>query len=249
MLLLGMDTETTGLDTTSDRIIELGLVVWDVPSCSPIDIYTSFIKPPPEFFPLKPEVKEVTGIQEKWLQDYGRELPQVMDYVQKMIFNRYEIEYIVAHNGEGYDKPLTMAELARHGIENHSFGSIPWLDTRTDIPYDKPPDSFKLKHLALDAGFINPFPHRAVYDVSTTLKVLSRHDIFKVIEQSKIPWVVMRACVDYNDRQLAKDMRYSWENLGDKKYPKFWVKKIRQNMVDHEIKACLEKGFKAARIE
>lgn len=249
MLLLGTDLETTGLSVKEDRIIEIGAVVWDTEEDAPLDLYTSFIRPPDQFLPLSQEVRDVTGIKDEWLVKYGRELSQVMGQMQAFIFNKYEIEYIVAHNGEDYDRPLLFSELDRLGVTEHSFRSIPWLDTKKDIPHEKRPDSNKLKHLALDQGFINPFPHRAFSDVMTMMKVLSRFDIHKVIEESKVPWIVVRAMVSYDDRQLAKDLRYSWEVLGDKSYPKFWVKKIRATQLPQEEAAAADKGFKIGRIE
>jgi hypothetical protein len=37
---------------------------------------------------------------------------------------------------------------------------------------------------------------------------------------------------------LAKKQRFSWEKIGDKTYPKWWVKKIKANKFDEEKKAC-----------
>ena len=103
----------------------------------------------------------------------------------------------------------------------------------------------KLKYMAADFGFINPFPHRAQYDVLTMLKVLSHFDIYKVLELSKVPMIVISARVDYDDKQKAKDRKYSWEKVGDKTYPKRWVKMIRENEFEKEQK---ESPFKISRM-
>jgi oligoribonuclease (3'-5' exoribonuclease) len=36
MKLLGIDLETTGLDVTKDRIIEIGMVLWETDTQTPI---------------------------------------------------------------------------------------------------------------------------------------------------------------------------------------------------------------------
>ena len=114
---------------------------------------------------------------------------------------------------------------------------LPWIDTRVDLPHKFEPESHKLKHLATDYGFINPFPHRALTDCLTMLKICSNFTFEEILEYRSIPWVVIRADVSYNDRQLAKDARFSWEKLGEKNYPKCWVKKIKINKLEELRKA------------
>ena len=242
MIVIGYDVETTGLDTAKDRIIEVGAVVWDTEQALPIDIYSSFVAGV-EILPEHMAALEINGIKPGWLS-YGRLLKTVFKEIEEMA-GLYDAEYIVAHNGEGYDKPITDAECARHGI---TFPQLPWIDTRYDLPFEKEPSSRSLNHLALDQGFINPFAHRAVFDVLTMLRVMSKYDFNKIVERSKIPWVVARALVDYDNREKAKELRFSWENIGDKKYPKCWVKRIKEDLLEAEQKKADEKGFKVVRL-
>lgn len=233
MRILGLDFETTGFDTKNDRIIEIGAVLYETDEKKVIHGYGCYIHEE-NYNPLSKEIIRVTGITDDILKEFGRSpfsaLKQLNDYTLGA-----NVRYIVAHNGENFDKPFLYSELARHGL-SQSLTELPWIDTRNDIPFDVEPDSRKLKHLALDAGFINPFPHRAQYDVLTMLKVLEQHDFQKIVEYSKIPWITVRAYVDYDKRELAKEKRYSWENLGDKKYSKCWVKRIKENQLENERK-------------
>lgn len=249
MIVLGYDLETTGLDTQTDRIIEVGAVIWDTEKNVPIEIYSQFVKPDPSVLPLKEEIINLTGISDEYIEALGVDTITVMAHIQGMC-TRHKVEYIIAHNGEGYDKPLTYAELSRCGIGgDFCLRILPWVDTRSDLPFKIEPSSRRLMHLAGEHGFLNPFSHRAVFDVLTMLKVMSHYDFNEVAAQSKIPWATARALVGYEDREKAKEMRFSWEKIGEKTYTKMWVKKIRENQVEKEQAAAEAKGFKIIRIE
>ncbi len=236
--LLGLDLETTGLDTSKEAITEMGLVLWDGDKHRPIaiedrffwDDYVEQMTAPAE---TQAMMERVSGIQIPMLKEFGMPTDVQLAWLSTYCI-AHQVDYIVAHNGENYDRPLLSATLARVGLKAEPFRAIPWIDTKNDLPFIEEPDSRKLKHLALDCGFINGFPHRAVTDVLTMLKVLSHYPLPEVIEFSKIPLITVRILVEYADRQAAKDLRYSWEKIGDKTYPKCWVKKIRANALEAE---------------
>lgn len=249
MRILGLDLETTGLDTAQDRITEIGLVLWDAKDSRPLVTVGAFYYDPSYEEKFTPEVTQMMGdlcgITPEMLREFGTSPKANLEWLDKFC-HQHRVEAVVAHNGENYDKPLLMAELSRNGVAADFFRSLHWIDTRQDLPWEKEPSSRRLTHLAADSGFINPFEHRAVFDVLTMLKVLSQYDIATVIENSKIPFITVRAMVGYADRQLAKDQRYSWEKLGEKTWQKSWVKKIRENQFELEKQKC---QFEVVRIE
>lgn len=246
MRLLGLDFETTGLDHQKDRITEMGACLWDVEMKRPLMTVGVFMHE--EGFPsLSPEIVRLTGLTDDILREFGTAPKANFDWLESFV-SKHKVDYVVAHNGENFDKPFLLAELARHCVDSAQLRILPWIDTRTDIPFPSEPDSRRLRHLALDCGFINPFEHRAVFDVLTMLKVLSHYPIEQVIEYQKIPWAVVRAVVSYDNRELAKKQRYSWEKVGDKNYPKWWVKKVKETQLQAEIEACKQAGFVAARV-
>jgi DNA polymerase-3 subunit epsilon len=248
MIVLGYDVETTGLDTQKDSIVEVGAVVWDTEQKLPIQIYSSFVSGV-KILPEHKTAMDINGIKPEWLS-FGKPLNTVFNEIAEM-GSLHNVQYIVAHNGEGYDKPITIAEIDRlpGSIASSFFKATPWLDTRYDLPFETEPKSRSLNHLIADHGFLNPFAHRAVFDVLAMLKLMGMYDFNKILEQSKIPWIITRALVDFDNKEKAKEMRFSWENIGDRKFPKMWIKKIRENLLEVEQKKAEEKNFKIVKIE
>jgi DNA polymerase III alpha subunit (gram-positive type) len=249
MRLLGLDFETTGLDTAQDRVTEIGLCLWDAPKKRPITTYSIFLHDKQMEERFTPEtvdmMERLCGITPELLREFGQDPAKNFAWMADYCRN-HGVDYIVAHNGENFDKPFLEKELTRHSVIGSHLRETPWLDTKQDIPHPTPPDSNKLKHLALDAGFINPFAHRAVFDVLTMMRVLSNYPLDEVIAYSKVPFVTVRAVVSYDDRELAKKERYSWEKIGEKTYPKCWVKRIKADKLAEEQAKC---KFQVVRLE
>lgn len=252
MRLLGLDFETTGLDTSSERIVEIGLCLWEVETKRPIVTLGLFLKDDGikariQDKDVQAMMERVSGITPAMLEEFGTDATMNFQWMDKFV-ERHKPDYVVAHNGENFDKPIMLAELKRLGVPADDLRAIPWIDTKTDIPFANEPDSRKLKHLAADHGFINPFAHRAAFDVLTMLRVLSNYPIQDVLAYQKIPFVVMRAMVSYDDREKAKAERYSWEKIGDEVFPKCWVKKVKENYLQQEMDAAKKRGFEIVKI-
>lgn len=253
MRLLGFDAESTGLDTSTDRITEIGLCLWEVETKRPLVALGFFLQD--EELLKKARIPEtaqmmdrVCGITPDLLEEFGTTAKENFVWLDRFV-QKHKPDYLVAHNAEGFDKPLLYSELKRHGLSESALYKIPFIDTRTDIPFASEPDSRKLKHLAADHGFVSPWAHRALFDVMTMLRILSNYDIKDVLEYQKIPFVTTRAIVSYDQRQLAKDMRFSWEKIGDKTFPKAWVKRIKLNLLVQEQKQAQGKGFEIVVID
>lgn len=225
MLFLGVDFETTGLDLKNDRITEVGAVLWDTDRKSPVEIFSSFMydKSYPE---LTPEITELTGITKDDLLERGFQPTIVFSTLLSLMD---KADFVLAHNGTNFDRPMFEAEMTRGTLIPKD--DVAWIDTSVDIPYPKKISTRKLSYLAVEHGFINPFPHRALFDVMTMLKVASFYDTQEIVRLSLSPSMTIRAVVSYDDRKLASERGYRWNAE-----MKFWLKTIKQCQLDNEIK-------------
>ena len=105
------------------------------------------------------------------------------------------VAFIVAHNGISFDKPIFYANATRWDMTAPL--ELPWADTMIDIPYDPSIQTKKLSYLAAEHGFLNPFPHRAVFDVMTMLKMIQDYDMEWLLKLSKEPLVTLIAATTH----------------------------------------------------
>lgn len=248
MLLLGLDLETTGKDVKVDQIIELGAVLWDTEKNSPVLILSEMVWYDGIWdgaSSTKEDIEKITKISYKELQSFGSHPKDVLNKLESIMRpNRFRpnIVAIVAHNGNEFDKPLLLNNLKKWGIE---LPDIPWIDTMNDVPYDTSIQARKLTYLAAEHSFINPFAHRAVFDVLTMFKVLSFYDIDWIIKLSKEPSITLIANTvpPWQDggksNEEAKSKGFRWNG-------KAWAKIIRESQLASE-KANTTIGFKEIR--
>ena len=235
MLFLGVDFETTGLSMENDRITEVGAVLWDTDRKAPLKVLSQYVydKDYPE---LTPEITQLTGITQGDLLKYGRLPGQVLP---ELISLMDEADFVVAHNGTNFDRPMLEAHMQRLGIMYKD--DVAWIDSSTDVNYPKSISVRKLSYLATEHGFLNPFPHRALFDVMTMLKIISCYDTNEIVNLSKSPNITIRAHVSYDDRALASGRGYRWNPEN-----KMWLKTVKELFLASEI---AEAPFKVIIIE
>ncbi len=234
MYWLGVDFETTGLDTSKERITEVGAVLWDCKEKIPLSMFNALIfdETMPE---LSSEITEITGLKTETLKRWGSAPKET---IQSLTGLMEHADYVVAHNGTNFDKPLYGHECNRWGVQ----ASVkPWIDSSVDVPYGPRIATRKLVHLAAEHNFLNPFAHRAVFDVLTMFKVLSQYDHEEIVRYANSPNITVRAVVTYEDRAKASSKGYRWN--ADAKH---WIKTIKDFQVEKEIKEC---NFKVVQIE
>ncbi len=158
--LLILDTETTGLDASRDRIMELALLRVDVDlgtglPLGTVDVYDGLEDPG---MPIPPEIQELTGISDDMVR--GHKLDE-----QRVAAMLAGADLVIAHNA-GFDRPFVEARLAQ-------FAQLPWACSFADLDWKKEGrGSAKLTQLALDLGWFYD-AHRAEMDCHALLAVLA----------------------------------------------------------------------------
>jgi len=217
MIICGLDFETTGLSPQTDRVIEIGLVLWDTDLHAPVALYGSLVRSEVK---VPKEVTTINNITDDMLQKYGvaqdAALCTVSGWMKKS-------EAACAHNGTGFDKLFYEQWCLR---EKKPFeNTFLWIDTCIDLgaPIGR------LIHAAAERGFVNPFPHRAVTDVLTMLRILDYYDANEVVRQARIPNVTVQALVNYDDREKAKARGYHWN--GETRQ---WLRAVKEDQLEKE---------------
>lgn len=214
-ILLGIDVETSGLDPENDRVIEVGAVMFDWETKMPMQILSELVDPGMDMttasdqFELSEEITAITGITSEALQNYGAYERDVLVRLDAM---SHHADYYVAHNGNTFDRLFVEASYRRHSM---TMLMRPWLDTMVDIKFHESIKTRNLHHLGADNQTLNPFRHRAVFDVLTMFKVMEHYDLAAIVARSQEPMVYVRAFVSYEENQKAKDFSFRW-NAGRK---------------------------------
>lgn len=157
--VLVLDTETTGLEHSSCRIIELALLRVDVDRrtgqpVGPVQVYDGLEDPGQ---PIPPEVQKITGIDESMVA--GQKLDEAL--IAEMLTG---VDLVIAHNA-GFDRPFMEARLP-------AFADKDWACSFADIDWKKlGHGSSKLESLALANGRFYD-AHRAEMDCHALLAVL-----------------------------------------------------------------------------
>jgi len=249
-----VDFETTGLDTTTARPIEMGLQLVDSDTWD-IKAEGNYLLWDTSYPPIPAEITKITGITEEVLRREGRSLDYAFaDFTARtMHLNDWAIDETIAYNAE-YDENIFRAECARKkhssALEAELLDQASWLCAMKDVEENYKFKCWKLSHLALDHGVsIDPKGlHRALADVDLTRRMLKEigTTALKMAEFKRIPHVTVQALIPapFEDggkgRDLAVARGYSWERPrgSQEKFPKAWVKKVKQNKYNDEVAEC-----------
>lgn len=232
MKILGFDVETTGLNPDTDRVTEVGAVLFNCEEHAPVRITGYLVK---SDIPVSAEITKLTGITQSMIDEDGIASRGALEGVLRQAKSA---SFFCAHNAD-FDRGFLQAWCKREGLE---MPGIPWIDTRTDLEsaaYSRG-KSASLKYLCADHNFLYP-AHRAVSDVLAMLQLLDMYDINKIVERARTPNISVRAVVDYDSRLLAKEAGFFW--VPERKR---WEMKLKET----ELAALKEKvSFSVVQIQ
>lgn len=168
-LIAGLDIETTGLkQPDGHRIIELALVVYDLDTKAEKGRYETRINP---MRGIDPSAQAVHKISIDDLAD----APLWEKVATKISALISKCEFIVAHNGIGFDLPFVWGEFLRVGVEMPRVKVVDtMLQARWATPDGAVPNLGALC-FASDVHYDKALAHGATYDVSVMMECFFKH--------------------------------------------------------------------------
>lgn len=214
--LLILDTETTGVDPATDRMIELGAVLFDAVLGVPIEA-RSFLLPSDDNAAEPINRIPAAAVREPWTIERQHVRPILEHLIRRGEKVRGET-LLVAHS----------ADFDRQWLEAPDAPLGRWICSYRDASWPRVPGetgSLSSIALAYDVGIVRA--HRALEDCLTLAAVLARvheieHGLEAWIARALEPKTEVIACVSYADREKAKSAGFRWDPER-----KLWVRPVR----------------------
>ncbi|QIG71342.1 putative DNA polymerase III epsilon subunit protein [Rhizobium phage RHph_TM40] len=198
-----IDTETTGLDSKKDSIINLGIVNIEVDDDGNIyrvvEGYNGFEQPR---YPIPPHITDITGITDDLVKGHKFDY----DKVNKMLDAS---DLVIAHNA-GFDRPFVDDKFT-------SSTEKIWACSLEDVPWKAYNfGSKRLIDIAIHFGFYYN-AHRAISDVMALVHILSKKldgttmmsHMLDSISKSYVMIYALEA--PFETKDLLKAKRYKWD--------------------------------------
>lgn len=205
-----IDTETSDLDSTRGKIIEIGIVAfeYDPATGQPIRVIDSYGGLEDPGCPLSAEVTAITGITDEMVA--GKRIDETR--VTALIT---DASIVVAHNAE-FDRPF---------LENRfpAFDGLPWGCSMIDVDWTAETiGSRKLDYIAFRMGLFFD-AHRAEEDCHALLEILAQplpvsgHPAFKALldRLPQVGYTLFALNSPFATKDLLKARKYRWD--GDRK--------------------------------
>jgi len=189
-----LDTETTGLNPDVDRTIEVAVMLFDVKHAQSVASFSSLIKGE-----ASNAAEQINGIPPAMLPE-AREAERVWACVRWII---EPAQVVIAHNSE-FDRKFT-PELDK-----------PWVDSENDIAWPGRARGGSLVQLALSLGLGVASAHRAMADVDTLARILTRlaemgHDLEPVLVRAMRPKVRCHSLAPFEQKDVVKAAGFRWD--------------------------------------
>lgn len=233
-----LDTETTGFDEHTCKIIELAMVKFDFSPDGRIfrvqDEYDEFNDPGA---PIPPEIVSLTGITDEMVAGQRIDPADVTRFLDGTAL-------LIAHNA-GFDRRFTEAHL-------DGFAQMPWACSQTQVDWRAAGyESSKLEYLAYRAGFFYT-GHRAISDCLAGLHLLAtplpdgERPFAELLRNARRTQVRIYAMGSpFETKDTLRNRGYRW-NPGDNGKPKAWFVDVDEDQLDDEMAFLREDIFHRA---
>ena len=196
--LLILDTETTGLEPDRDQCLEVGAILFSVPARAVL-AQQSFL------LPVESNAAERINRIPAAVSCFPQPWRQAIEYFNALLAHA---DVLVAHN----------AAFDRQWFGRGPLPAVhqPWLCSMDDIRW--PPDrQLRSRPSVRDLALAYEIPvwaaHRALTDCIYLAEVFSRcEDLEALLRIGLEPRRLMRARVSYDDRNLARDAGFRWND-------------------------------------
>ncbi len=203
-----VDTETTGLNQDTDKIMEIGLVVfeYDPETGQAYRVLESFGALEDPGIPITPEITEITGITQEMVAGQRIDDARVAELVS-------DASIVIAHNSR-FDRPFLEQRFP-------VFEALPWGCSFAQVDWDgEGLGARKLDYIAFQFGFFYD-AHRAETDCQALLTILQQDlpkSKVKVLKSllDQLPqkdWKVYALNSAFETKGLLKGRAYQWDGV------------------------------------
>jgi DNA polymerase III subunit epsilon len=220
LLAAVVDVETTGMNPDRDKIIELGISLfeYDRQNGRIYKVLGSWEWFEDPGFPISPEITTITGITDEMVAGH-----RIDDHAANDLLGR--VVLVIAHNAD-FDRRFLEKRLP-------VFATKHWACSRSDIDWKAEGiRSSALEFVAYSLGFFHD-GHRAASDCRATLHALAqplpgtgRLALQALLEQARLPtWRLWVRDAAIEKKDVLKARGYSW-SPGEFGRPKCWYRDV-----------------------
>jgi DNA polymerase III alpha subunit (gram-positive type) len=189
MIICAVDLECTGLNLNNDRILEVGLALYStgrerVFECTSFLVNTDGVK-------VTDEITDITGATQDLVDAFGYSQESAVETINEYFA---QANAVIGHNSTWYDLPMIRNAAKRTNLDL----ALPKLsiDTMVDVPGVKGEKlitmcaNAKDPKTGRDVGFAYT-KHSALDDAKAVIRLISWHDIDKIVERAINPMLVI----------------------------------------------------------